>query len=319
MAGDRNGYNPLVRSFRAVGQARRDGAEGSAQVPCGARPRVTTVVMTRDRWPDLSTSLPHHEGPVVLVDNGSRDGTPRLVRRHFPHVTVVELDANVGAQARNVGVQRARTPYVAFADDDSWWTPGALTVAADHFDRHPRLGLVAARILVGDDERLDPTCGVMAQSPLGTASDLPGPSVLGFVACGSVVRRRAFLRAGGFDEVVFFAGEEERVALDLVSDGWGLSYVDDVVAHHHPSRVRDPAAREALIRRNRLLTALMRRPWSVVNDLVRDDLRAGPRARQAAAAALVRSPRALRRRRAVPVAVERALRRLEVDAAYACP
>ncbi len=229
-------------------------------MPCGAQPRVTTVVMTRDRWPDLCASLTHHKGPVLLVDNGSHDGTPRLVRRHFPHVTVVELGANLGAQARNVGVQRARTPYVAFADDDSWWAPGALATAAEHFDRHPRLGLVAARILVGDDLRLDPTCGAMAQSPLGTVSDLPGPSVLGFLACGSVVRRRAFLRSGGFDEVVFFAGEEERVALDLVSDGWGLSYLDDVVAHHHPSQVRDAAVRDALIRRNRLLTALMRRP-----------------------------------------------------------
>jgi GT2 family glycosyltransferase len=275
--------------------------------------------MTRDRWPDLRASLPNHAGPVVLVDNGSRDGTPELVRRHFPDVSVVELGANRGAQARNVGVQRARTPYVAFADDDSWWAPGALATAADHFDRHPRLGLVAARILVGSGQSLDPTCTVMARSPLGWADDLPGPSVLGFVACGSVLRRRGFLRTGGFDGVVFFAGEEERVALDLASDGWGLSYVDDVVAHHHPSPARDRAAREALLRRNRLLTALMRRPWSVVAELLRDELRGGPQARRAATAALGRVPRALRQRRAVPAAVERALRRLEADAAYACP
>jgi GT2 family glycosyltransferase len=280
---------------------------------------VTTVVMTRDRWPDLAVSLPHHEGPVVLVDNGSRDGTPGLVRRHFPEVTVVELGRNQGAQARNVGVARARTSYVAFADDDSWWSPGALETAGDHLDRHRRLGLVAARILVGEQQLEDPVCAVMARSPLGWAADLPGPSVLGFVACDSVVRRRSFLRSGGFDEVVFFAGEEERVALDLATDGWGMSYVEDVVAHHHPSRVRDPAARDALIRRNRLLTAFMRRPWCVVAEAVREDLAAGPQARRATLAALRRLPPALRRRRAVPAAVERALRLLEEDAACACP
>ena len=286
---------------------------------CGARSRVTTVVMTRDRWPDLRQSLAYHEGPVVLVDNGSRDGTPHLVRRHFPHVRVVELDANLGAQARNIGVQQARTPYVAFADDDSWWAPGALATAAEHFDRHPRLGLLAARILVGRDGRLDPVCTVMARSPLGWDDDLPGPSVLGFVACGSVVRRDSFLRAGGFDKVVFFAGEEERLALDLACDGWALAYVDDVVAHHHPSPVRDPAAREVLIRRNRLLTAMMRRPWPVVADVVRDDLLAGGPARRAVAAAVARLPEALRHRRAVPAGVERALQRLEAHTTYACP
>ena len=70
--------------------------------------RVTTVVATRNRWPDLRHSLPRHTGPVILVDNGSDDGTPRLVRDAFPHVVVVELAGNQGAVARNVGVAAAR-------------------------------------------------------------------------------------------------------------------------------------------------------------------------------------------------------------------
>jgi GT2 family glycosyltransferase len=268
--------------------------------------RVTTVVATRDRWTDLVGSVPRQQPPVVLVDNGSGDGTPERVRDAFPHVRVIELDHNAGAVARNAGVRAAETPYVAFADDDSWWAPGALDRAADHLDAHPRLGLLAARILVGDDERLDPVCRQMASSPLPPSLDLPGPSVLGFVACGTVVRRTAFLEAGGFDEVVHFAGEEERLALDLASHGWGLAYVDDVVAHHHPSPARgSPDARQALLARNRLLTALMRRPWSVVG---RDARRAG---RAGLAQAVPRAAGALRRRAVVPSSVEQQLRLLE--------
>jgi GT2 family glycosyltransferase len=273
--------------------------------------RISVVVMTRDRWPDLRETLPRHEAPVLLVDNGSSDGTPALVRRHFPHVRVVELGENLGAGARNVGVRLAGTPYVAFADDDSWWEPGALAEAAAVLDRHPRLSVLAGRILVGEQERTDPVCEEMAASPLPREADLPGPSVLGFLACGAVVRRDAFLAAGGFDDVVFFMGEEERLALDLVASGWGLAYVDSVVAHHHPSPVRDPEQREVRRRRNELLTAVQRRPWPVVAGEVTDQLRSGRTGRRAFRAALPVVPRALRARRRLPADVEAARRLLD--------
>jgi len=282
-----------------------------AYTDCG---RVTVVVMTRDRWADLRTSLPRHEAPVVLVDNGSSDGTPDLVRRHFPHIEVVELGRNLGSAARNIGVERARTPYVAFADDDSWWAPGTLTEAAKVLDAHPRLALLAAQVLVGEGERIDTICDLMADSPLGTSSDLPGPSVLGFLACAAVVRREPYLAAGGFDDVIFFMGEEERLALDLASAGWGLAYVDRVVAHHHPSRSRDSVERQARAARNRLLTAVLRRPWPVVVRTVTEDLRSGPAGRKALRQVVPQLPRAVRRRRVVPPHVEAARRLLVEDA-----
>jgi len=270
--------------------------------------RVTVVVATQNRLPDLRRSLPRHEGPVILVDNGSTDGTPQFVREHFPEVTVVELPENRGATARNVGVELAETPYVAFADDDSWWAPGALDLAAERLDSHPRLAVLAARMLIGDDERLDPICDQMAAAPLGSAPDLPGPSILGFLACGAVVRRTAYLAAGGFDEVVFFGGEEERLTLDLMSAGWGLAYVAKVVAHHHPSPSRDSAARLVRAHRNRILTAVMRRPWPVVVATARRAAADGAPGRAGIRAAVRRSRSALGRRSVVPERVELARR-----------
>jgi len=271
---------------------------------------VTTVIMTRNRWDDLARTLPRHDGPVILVDNGSTDQTPQRVRAAFPDVVVIELDRNVASQARNIGVEAARTPYVAFADDDSWWEPGALGRAAAHFDARPRLALLAARILVGEEERTDPVCTSMAVSPLGREPDLPGPSVLGFVACGAVVRRDAFLQVGGFDPVIGFPGEEESLALDLAVAGWGLAYVDDVLAHHVPSATRPPSReRRTIETRNELLTALMHRPWPVVGACALRAWRRGPTGRSALARAALRAPRALRRRRPLPRPIE-ARRRL---------
>ncbi|MGW3344319.1 glycosyltransferase family 2 protein [Nonomuraea rubra] len=273
--------------------------------------RVTVVVASKDRLRALTRTLPLHPRPVILVDNGSTDGTATFVRRHFPDVHVVEAGRNLGAPGRNIGVQMADTPYVAFADDDSWWAPGALDRAADVLDAYPRLAVLGARVLVGPEERLDTVSEQMRHSPLGVEPDLPGPSVLGFLACGAVVRKEAFLDAGGFDDVIFFFGEEERLAVDLAAKGWGLAYVDDVVAHHHPSPARDPRGRQVLAARNAVLTAVLRRPWRVVARRSFEALRGGSAGREGLRTAVRRLPRALAERRGLPVSVERARRTLE--------
>jgi GT2 family glycosyltransferase len=227
--------------------------------------RVAVVIATRNRGPELLSTLTRlcaldEQPPTVVVDNGSTDGTAELVRANYPGVQVVGLRRNHGAAARTIGARLLDSPYVAFSDDDSWWAPGALDWAVELLDRHPRLAVLAARVLVGPEERLDPVCDQMAHSPLPPAADLPGPSVLGFIACGAVVRRAAFLEVGGFDVRLGVGGEEELLSVDLAARGWGLAYVEEVVAHHHPSPSRDPSGRRRIQVRNALWSAWLRRP-----------------------------------------------------------
>jgi GT2 family glycosyltransferase len=277
---------------------------GPAATRSPAPDGVTVVVMSRDRREDLLATLPRHEAPVVLVDNGSTDGTVAAVRAALPGVTVLALEANAGARARTIGAGHAGTEFVAFADDDSWWAPGDLARAARVMRAHPRLAVLQARVLVGPEERLDPLCAELATSPLGTPPDLPGPALLGFIGCGAMVRTDAFLAAGGFDPVVRFPGEEERLSLDLAAAGWGLAYVDAVTVHHHPStRRHDPAARRTAIWRSKVLTAVMRLPPGDVVRTVVAGLRAGAPERRGLGRALPDLPAALRRRRRLPAHV----------------
>jgi len=270
---------------------------------------VTVVVASQNRRSDLLASLPRHEAPVVLVDNASTDGTVEAVRAAHPEVTVLPLDRNHGAHGRTLGVARAGTPFVAFADDDSWWAPGDLARAVGIMRAHPRLAVLNARILVGPEERLDPVCQALAESPLGTPPDLPGPALLGFVACGALVRTEAFEAVGGFDDVVRFPGEEERLALDLAAAGWGLAYVGSVTVHHHPSPQRHaPGRRQAGIWRSRLLTAVMRRPAPDVVRTLAGAARAGRPGLEGALRAVPDVPAALLRRRPIPPEVRKDLR-----------
>ncbi|MBY4127594.1 glycosyltransferase [Rhodococcus fascians] len=284
---------------------------------------TTVVVVTRNRADELGTTLSRltelrPRPPVVVVDNASCDATAQVVADAATTnelVSYIRLDRNGGGASRNVGVRAATTPYVAFSDDDSWWEQGALPRAEQLFEQYPGLGLIAARTLVGDDHREDPVNALMANSPLGRTPDSPGPSILGFIACGAVVRTRAFVQAGGFSELIGFAGEEESLALDLSAAGFQLCYVDSIVNHHHPSTSRSSTReRRSAARRNEVLTAWMRRSLphaSNVSAKLVLDACTDTAARRALVPTLTRFPSAIRRRQPVPRDVERRLRILE--------
>jgi GT2 family glycosyltransferase len=287
----------------------------------GSRPstsRTTVVIATRNRREQLEHTLDRlaelpERPPVVVVDNGSRDDTVAAVRSRHEPVRVVGLADNRGSAARNAGVELARTPYVAFSDDDSWWQPGALGRAERLLDANGRIALLAARILVGPEGRLDPTCAAMAASPLGGDARLPGPRVLGFLACGAIARRSAFLAVGGFDARLGVGGEEELLAMDLADAGHELVYADDVVAHHQPDGRRRPGRTRNMVR-NVLLVAWLRRPLPGALRRTGRLLVAHRRDRQAALGAIdaLRAfPWVLRERRPVGARLERGLRALD--------
>jgi GT2 family glycosyltransferase len=279
---------------------------------------VGVAIVTRNRRQQLLETLARLQAlperpPVVVADNGSGDGTGAAVRAGFPAVELVELGANHGSAARTEAARRLASPLVAFSDDDSWWADGALERAAELFDVHPRLGLIAARVLVGPARRLDPTCAAMAASPLPAAPGVPGTAVLGFVACGAIVRREALLACGGFERHYGIGGEEQLLALDLAAAGWQLQYVEQIVALHRPQRGERPG-RDAHVLRNDLWSTWLRRPAArIPGATARTLARSGARARtlRGAAAALRGLPWILRARRPLPAAVERSVRLLE--------
>jgi len=268
--------------------------------------RVTVVIVTRDRREDLLGTLGRlaalpERPPVIVVDNGSAEPS------HVDGVELIALPDNRGAAARTHGVLAAATPYVAFCDDDSWWEPGALARAAELLDAHPDVALLAARVMLAGGE-VDPTCEAMAASPLPYDPRLPGPRVLGFIACGAVVRRDAYLVAGGFPPGWGIGGEEAPLAAALADRGWELVYVDELVAQHRPSSRRDHARRRRVETRNDLWAAWALRPPGAAMRAIRRELRAASRDRARLAGA-VDAVRALPPRRPVGrrVAAELAL------------
>src|SRR3954452_11206310 len=228
-------------------------------------PRISVVVITWQRREEALATVrrllelperPH----IVLVDNGSTDGTAAAVRAAHPGVEVVALPENAGAVGRNLGVSRVRTPYVAFCDDDTWWEPGSLPRAADVLDAFSQIAILNARILVEPGGFEDPIVAELRDSPVPGPEWLPGPALGSFLAGASVVRREAFEQVGGFSERLWLGGEEELMAGDLAAAGWELCYLPQLTIHHQASTARDPHKRRADGIRNTLWTTWLRRP-----------------------------------------------------------
>jgi len=301
-------------------------AEASANTPLSpanetVNARVSIVVLTFNRRDEVLHTLGKlvalsERLPIVVVDNASSDGSCEAIKRNFPQIAIISLPKNFGASARNHGVAMVRTPYVAFCDDDAWWEPGSISRAADILDQHASVALVCARVLVGRTAHEDPTSTCMANSPL-QSSDLPGRTILGFMAGASVMRVAAYRQVGGYCPRLFLGGEEELIALDFAARGWRMLYDAAMTVCHIPSAARDAEARRALLARNAVWIACMRLP---LRELLHRMLALNT-LRNARIRTLWRSlaglPWALSERRLIPKEVERM--RQEVEAAAVMP
>jgi GT2 family glycosyltransferase len=240
-----------------------------SQIASRPDPRIAVVIIVLNGRDRIRTSLERlsalPETPeIVVVDNGSTDGTPIAIRSRFPDTRVIELGRNAGAAGRNFGVRALSAPYIAFAEDDSWYEPGSLRTAADLLDAHPEVALINAHARVGQDGHPDP----VHQDMVGTEVPerrprLPGHRIFSFLEGVSIVRRQAFLDVGGFDPRLLIGGPEEHLAADLLAAGWELRYVPDVRARHLPDHGRPSRLVRRLGVRNTLWFAWTRRPWGI--------------------------------------------------------
>ena len=137
---------------------------------------------------------------IVVVDDGSTDGTMAALARFGSKIRVVRQENGGEAAARNRGIREASGTWVAFLDSDDLWEPDALERLVQASAAHPGAGLVAmkARAILADGTRTARVHGKKSPGPSFTTRSLLWGDAGGVLM--PMVRRDLLLAEGGFDE-----------------------------------------------------------------------------------------------------------------------
>ena len=186
-------------------------------------------------------TLADHE--VILVDNGSTDGSQAYVREGFPEVRLLELGDNRGfTGACNTGYAASRGEFVCLLNNDTEAAPGWLAAVVAVFNRCPRVGIVASKLLLfdqrdtfhaaGDFYRLDGIPGNRGVWQRDEGQYDREEPVFG--ACGAAAAyRRAMVEEIGFlDDAFFFSCEDVDIAWRAHLAGWEVRYAPAAVVYH---------------------------------------------------------------------------------------
>jgi glycosyltransferase involved in cell wall biosynthesis len=102
----------------------------------------------------LDQDFPMSEVEILVVDDGSTDRTPEIVRKFEPRVRLIRKANGGQASAFNVGIPECQGEFISFLDGDDWWAPNKLRRALETFAKEPELGFVGhGDIIVYPDGR----------------------------------------------------------------------------------------------------------------------------------------------------------------------
>ena len=213
----------------------------------------------------LSKTGDGYSREIVVVDNGSTDGSCELVKERFPDVTLIQNDTNLGfARANNIAIRASDSRYVCLVNSDIIVQDGCIEKLLRFMDDNPNVGMAGPRILNPDGTlqvscRHFPSiwnnlCQVFGLNYLFPGSRLFAEPLMKYWAhdttrtvdvlsgCFWIVRREALDRVGLLDEDFFFYGEDVDWCRRFRDAGWDVVFYPEAAAihDHAASSKKDP-------------------------------------------------------------------------------
>jgi GT2 family glycosyltransferase len=229
-------------------------------------PQVYTVVLTFNHYADTREcleslkKLDYENMTLVVVDNGSSDGTPDRVRSDFPDVQLIETGRNLGVPwGFNVGFShalRAGAEYILMLNNDTIIDPAMLRHLLQAAQDDPHAGVMVPKVLYYDDPEVIWSAGgrhrsfppahvILGQNHPSAAFDKPFYLEYA-LSCGLLIHRRAFEKAGLFDPGYFFFFDDWDFSHRVRAHGLHIIFVPDAKMWHKVSKSTREVGKETL-------------------------------------------------------------------------
>ena len=231
-------------------------------------PLVSIVIITWNRREEIIATIKIVNGQayrnfeLIVVDNGSEDGTVESIKRLYPKVKLMALDNNIGVAARNVGVSAAQGEIIFFLDSDAGPGQATITNLVHKFRSDPKIGVINSKIVNASTNQLDNIAGWSYSEKDKDDQDKEFQS-FSFSEGGAAIRKRVFDDVGLFWEPLFFGCEGFEFSLRVLDAGYDILYYPGSIVYHRvvqQSRISG-AQRDYLFLRNFLSIYLVRFPW----------------------------------------------------------
>ena len=212
---------------------------------------------------------------VIVVDNGSRDGSVGLIEKDFPRVRLVKLPENTGfAHACNLGINAAAAKYVALLNNDTEVEPGWLDELYRAAEKDDRVGMVSSKVLLDEVTREIDSVGMLiypdgigrqrGRGEIDRGQYDREEEVLFAHGAAALYRKAMFEEIGVFDEDFFAYAEDTDIGLRARLAGWKSVFAPGAVVYHRYSKTTGTySAFKALhLERNRIWVAVKNFPLS---------------------------------------------------------
>ncbi len=219
----------------------------------------------------------HPDFAVIVVDNGSTDGSLEMLRADYPEVAVLELDDNYGfVIASNRGAEIANADVLVMLNNDTEAEPQWLEALCRSLAEHPEAGSAASKMLLFDRRDILHSAGdtigagympqnrgvwEVDEGQYDEEIDIFGP-------CGGAAayRKEAWEQVGGFDERLFMYLEDVDIAWRLQEAGWRSVFAAEARVYHHLSATGGGGIASYYVGRNTILVQkrhLLPEDWRV--------------------------------------------------------